>query len=287
VYYSGSVLKKEGMVVTDLDGTLLHGNGLISSTDLNTLDSLHDRKILRVIATGRSLFSAYRALDKGLPIDFLIFSSGAGTVDWATKRIIQKHTMNKASVKNAVQLLFQMNIEFMIHNPIPDNHTFTYFGTGENNPDFLRRLELYREFATRGSRSEHNFQDACQVVAIEPLEGENSTYRILQKELPFLKVIRTTSPIDGHSTWIELFPHTVSKARAAEWLRSHHGVNEETVCSIGNDYNDLDLLNWASTSFLVDNAPDDLKAQFPIVRSSREDGFSDAVERWLKTNFAP
>lgn len=195
--------------------------------------------------------------------------------------------MNKASVKNAVQLLFQMNIEFMIHNPIPDNHTFTYFGTGENNPDFLRRLELYREFATRGSRSEHNFQDACQVVAIEPLEGENSTYRILQKELPFLKVIRTTSPIDGHSTWIELFPHTVSKARAAEWLRSHHGVNEETVCSIGNDYNDLDLLNWASTSFLVDNAPDDLKAQFPIVRSSREDGFSDAVERWLKTNFAP
>ncbi len=195
--------------------------------------------------------------------------------------------MDRESVKRAAQLLLEMNIEFMIHNPIPDNHTFTYYGTGENNPDFLRRLELYRKFATRGSHSRHNFQDACQVVAIEPADGENSTYRILQKKLPFLKVIRTTSPIDGHSTWIELFPRTVSKARAAEWLRSRFDVNKETVCSIGNDYNDLDLLNWAATSFLVENAPDDLKTQFQIVRSSIEDGFSDAVERWLKTNFAP
>jgi hydroxymethylpyrimidine pyrophosphatase-like HAD family hydrolase len=286
VHEESSVSDREGMVVTDLDGTLLHRNGLISSKDLNTLKALQNRNILRVIATGRSLFSAYRALDRDLPIDFLIFSSGAGTVDWATKRIIQEHTMNMASVKSAAHLLFEMNIEFMIHNPIPHNHTFTYFGTGENNPDFLRRLELYREFATSGSHSSHQFKGACQIVAIEPPEGENSTYHTLQKELPFLKVIRTTSPIDGRSTWIELFPRTVSKAMAAEWLRSLCDVNRESVCSIGNDYNDLDLLNWASSSFLVDNAPDDLKAQFPIVRSSGEDGFSDAVEKWLRTNFA-
>ena len=46
------------LVVTDLDGTLLGSNREAGKRNLHTLHNLGEQGILRVIATGRSLFSA-------------------------------------------------------------------------------------------------------------------------------------------------------------------------------------------------------------------------------------
>ena len=72
------------MVITDLDGTLANPEQKISQADLDTLKRLGEMDIIRVIATGRSLYSAIKILDKNLPIDYLLFSSGAGILSWKT-----------------------------------------------------------------------------------------------------------------------------------------------------------------------------------------------------------
>ena len=51
----------KGIFVSDLDGTLLRG-GRISEQDIRALHGLKDQGILRVIATGRSLYSAHSCL---------------------------------------------------------------------------------------------------------------------------------------------------------------------------------------------------------------------------------
>jgi hydroxymethylpyrimidine pyrophosphatase-like HAD family hydrolase len=58
-------------------------------------------------------------------------------------------------------------------------------------------------------------------------------------------------------------------------------MNRGNVLAIGNDYNDMDLLSWAKTSFVVSNAPAELKNLFPSVASHNECGFTHAVEKWL------
>jgi len=52
--------------------------------------------------------------------------------------------------------------------------------------------------------------------------------------------------------------------------------------AVGNDYNDLDLLRWAAKSFVVNNAPGELLARFPAVRSGDESDFSEAVALWQR-----
>ncbi len=269
------------MVVTDLDGTLLHRTHSFSNNDLESLQMLGQEGVLRIIATGRSLYSALRVLPDDIPIDYLVFSSGAGIVKWGSRRIVQKHVMSTREVEQAASLLLQMEMEFMIHDPIPDNHRFHYFCTGHENPDFIRRLEIYREFATPADRSNFVYREACQLVAVEPHDGERSSYREIAGKLDSLSVIRTTSPIDGASTWIEIFPPSVSKSRAAEWLRVKHAIPIERVLAVGNDFNDLDLLNWAAHRYVVGNAPDELKSRFASVGTSFENGFSEALSRWL------
>ena len=131
----------------------------------------------------------------------------------------------------------------------------------------------------------------AQLIAVVPANGAPEgasggrngpeTYETIRRALPDYSVIRATSPLDGRSTWIEIFPSRTSKSGAIQWLaREFDAEPQDTLC-LGNDYNDLDMLEWARTSFVVANAPADLRRRFDTVASNDENGFSDAVGRWL------
>jgi HAD superfamily hydrolase (TIGR01484 family) len=269
-----------GMVVTDLDGTLLQANRRISETDVDTLRMLEEKGIIRVIATGRSPYSARGVLEDDFPVDYLVFSSGAGIIDWSQKRLLDAYSLSADEVKRAVSLLLQMQNDFMVHEPIPDNHFFSYHRSGRKNPDFDRRRELYREFATAVDFNEHHYRAACQIIAVEPPGWGNSLEVTLRRLLGGLNVIRTTSPLDKQSVWIEIFPKGVSKAHASERIRQSYGIGSDRTLGVGNDYNDLDLLCWASKAFIVGAGPEELRSRFRLLEE--ENGFSQAVSLWME-----
>ncbi|MFW5799204.1 MAG: HAD family hydrolase, partial [Spirochaetota bacterium] len=95
------------------------------------------------------------------------------------------------------------------------------------------------------------------------------------------KTVKTTSPLDGKSIWIEIFPLSVSKSLAGQYIADIENVPYYNIATVGNDYNDLDLLNWSKKSFVVSNAPDELKNKYKCVRSNNENGFTEAVSLWL------
>ena len=63
------------------------------------------------------------------------------------------------------------------------------------------------------------------------------------------------------------------------------GIDKRRIVSVGNDYNDLDLLEWTDTSYVVGNAPQDLKNRFTGVASNDSGGVAEAAQRWLDRNF--
>ena len=272
-----------GMVITDLDGTLLRSDRTVSPTDLATLEYLRQRHIVRVIATGRSIYSLRKVIPETFPIDYIIFSSGAGIIDWQTQQLLIAHHLSLPEVTTALNLLIAQHLDFMLHHPIPDNHHFWYYSTGRENPDFLRRYELYRDFAAPWRPTGMTIPEkACQFVAIAACPEAFSQYTLVREQLPGLKVIRATSPLDSASIWIEIFPQTVSKALASAWLADRFQLPYSKLLALGNDYNDLDLLQWAQHSMVVANAPTDLKARYQTVRANDQDGFTQAVEMWMK-----
>lgn len=271
------------MVITDLDGTLLNSDRTVSNANLAMLHELGLQQIVRVIATGRSLYSAQRVLPVTFPIDYVIFSSGAGVVHWHTQQLLATHHLSAPEIVHASQVLAKHGLDFMVHQPIPDNHYFFYYSTGADNPDFIRRREFYHAYAMPLLTLPPDLEKACQFVAIDPKTGEHSCYERIRQQLSQLSVIRATSPLDHVSTWIEIFPRSVSKALASEWLARQHQIERHRILAIGNDYNDIDLLQWAGSSFLVNNAPDDLKQAYPSVSSNNHDGFKEAVVLWTTT----
>ena len=276
--------KSCGLFVCDFDGTLLRSDRSFSDTDLDALIRLGELGIIRAVATGRSLYSINTVSISELPVDYILFSSGAGIIRHPDGPIIRKVSLEPKEVSRAIEILRARNLDFMVHHPIPNNHIFSYVESTPDNPDFRNRIELYHQFAKPLETSTDGFGKATQLLAILPPADNRAAIARLEHALPELNVIRTTSPLDGQSTWIEIFPTTVSKSLTAEWLSATNGLSADRALSVGNDYNDLDLLEWAGCSFVVDNAPHDLKSRFPVVASNDDCGVAEAISRWLASS---
>lgn len=274
-----------GIFFTDFDGTLFRSDGTISATDFATLEKLGNYGIARVIATGRSLHSFFNTVTTKLPIDYLIFSTGTGIMDYSDHSVIKSFHMEPGEIQETAALFMEHNLDFMIHSPVPDNHRFAYWPLRSSNPDFVNRISLYKDHSRPLEKSLQGYSSASQLLAIIAESDNSAVYHFVKASLPRLTVIRTTSPLDGSSTWIEVFPGGVSKGHAAEWLTGKLGIPHKHSAAIGNDYNDLEMLHWADRGYAVFNAPADLKNSFHIVSSNNDNGITEAASKWLDDVF--
>ncbi|MEA3496927.1 MAG: HAD family hydrolase [Bacteroidota bacterium] len=272
------------IIVTDLDGTLFNSKTEISLTDIETLRLLGKKDIIRVIATGRSMFSAINSLPIDFPIEYIISSSGAAIFDWKTKELLKSFSINKNDSLKVFEALVKRKVDFSIQMPVPENHNYFFVKSTTNNPDFERRNNLYKSYAKEIKKSYFETQETCQFIAIVNGNKSLDVFNEIKRELKILKVIRSTSPIDGKSLWIEIYHSGVSKANGIKFIANLHKIEKENILTIGNDYNDLDMLRWSKNSFVVSNSPKEIKDEFQLVSSNDESGFSAAVNQWLLLN---
>ena len=266
------------MIITDLDGTLLNSSGSISPRNREALEQLAQTEIITVIATGRNLYSLRQVVPAELPIDYIVFSSGAGIYDCQKREIVESHDLAPDFAKQSAMEFHARSIDYFIHSPIPENHFFDYYIFDQNaDTDAWERIENYRKFATPiNDITEYCFRNSCQVIGISQANPQN--YSSIKKALESLSVIRTTSPLDKKSLWIEVLPPDVSKALACAKLCQKLNIKRGQTIGIGNDYNDLDLMKWVGEPFLVANAAQSLQKSFPVIDSNDRDGFGKLIE---------
>ena len=268
------------LVVTDLDGTLLDSTARLGGANRRALEALGRNGTLRVVATGRSLYSARTVMPADFPVDYLVFSGGVGVVSWEDRRLLHSRAMTPGMVTGLVARLRALSLDFMVHHAAPDTHRFRFYRASCGNTDFDRRIERYARFSQRLCGGFPGGTEVSQLIVVEP-PGAASHLDLLAREFEDVHVVRTTSPLDHASTWIELFPRGVSKSHASDWIRTRHGIGRAHTVAVGNDYNDLDMLEWAERACVVSNAPPSMRARFEVVRSNDEGGFTDAVRPLL------
>ncbi len=286
--------KFRGVFVVDLDGTLLNGRRRLGDRDLTGLRRLCDHDIAVVIATGRSRYSFTRLLATDAMLNdalsryvcYVIFSTGAGIMDFPRGNILQTRQLSVKDVETISTRLAPFDVDYMIHEPIPGTRHFHFRAAGGGVDDFMTRIGLYQDFGQPCDRQTMSrigeVGGATEVLCIvDPSRGE-SYVTGLCAVFPEYSVIRATSPLDHRSVWLEIFASGVSKSQATRWLTAQLGLCPEDVCAVGNDYNDVDLLHWAGRGYLVSNSPPELKKKYETVVSNDEGGVAQAAERWLK-----
>ncbi len=274
------------LAAADFDGTLHGRSAGITSSDLRALQRLAEEGIARVIATGRSPYSFYSAVKSDFPSDYLIFSSGSGVLKIRSGKVLRHLVFESEQVNRLVRMLVARDADFMVHFPMPLNHHFYYRASSQPGADFLTRLERYRRFASPlppvsalSAEQDGVHWGASQIVAVFPPENEEAD-AVEKAASGDAGVVRATSPLDGRSQWVELYPPGTDKGSALAWLAKRLDVSPGLCLGVGNDYNDLHMLKWCGTSFVVANAPEDLRRRYRTVAPCGESGFCEAVSLW-------
>jgi hypothetical protein len=270
------------MVVTDLDGTLLQTDHSISKEDLDTLHLLGKLGICRVAATGRNLFKVRRALSPSDPFDYVICSSGAGIVDWQTQEIISAINFPEELTAQLVDYLIDHGYNFKVSDCFPDNHNF-FWWKKYDCPEIDRYVETHSKMGKAEVIVPGKKYSSSQLLLFFP--KKSSRFDQVKKELldhfSEISIIRTTSPLDENWTWMEIFPKGISKAHGIAEICDLKGINRNETLGIGNDFNDLEMLDFTHLSYVVHNAPQELKEKFMISLPHHESGFSHAVKKHL------
>ena len=159
-------MKNCKIIFADLDGTLLRQDKTVSAEDIATLEELGKKKIFRVLATGRSLYSLGRTIEDNFPhLDYVVFSCGVGIMNWNTKEILRSHFLVRHEIENIRKVLEHHSVDYMIHKPVPDNHKFHYKKINDENHDFDRRFSYYSDCGIPLTSDNAKLEKASEVLA--------------------------------------------------------------------------------------------------------------------------
>lgn len=252
------------LVAIDMDGTLLPTfSQTISPRNAQALRSAQNAGITVAIATGRR--TAYTApLLEGLDLRAdmpLITSNGAVTRTLGGDRIDRSHLEARAARGLCALLRPFGTLVF----------TFDQVGCGELVLEDLeqahQRIALWVE-ANRGAIEVVKPLENALPDGNDPIQGMVTgglhSMREAEKALKgsqlsrHCEAVRTEYPGRDLSI-LDLLPPGVSKGWALERLAARLGVDRKETMAIGDNWNDVDMLEWAGQAVLMGNAAQDLR----------------------------
>ena len=259
------------LVALDLDGTTINHAGDLSA-------AVHDavRRVVKaghhvVVATGRSVIATTPILDTlGLATGYAVCSNGAVTLRLdpdldAGYEILEAVTFDPApalealrdSWPDAVVAVEELGVGFKVSAPFPD-------GELEGRVTVVQWEELVAEPVTR--------------VTFRSPTGTSEDFVRLADRIGLHEVNYAV----GFTAWLDINPEGVSKGSALELVRRRLDVDPRHTLAIGDQRNDLEMLEWAARGVAMGQAPDDVKtAADEVTGEVDEDGLVPVLESIL------
>ena len=253
------------LVAIDMDGTLLPTfSQAISLRNAQALRAAQNAGVTVAIATGRrTAYTAPLLEGLGLRTDMpLITSNGAVTRTLGGESLDRSHL--EARVARGLCGLLRPFGTLVF--------TFDQVGRGElvleDMEQAHNRIALWVEANRNAIEIVTPLEDAL-TDGNDPIQGMvtggidkmRQAEKILRDSslTRFCEAVRTEYPARDLSI-LDLLPPGVSKGWALERLAARLGVDRKETMAIGDNWNDVNMLEWAGQAVLMGNAAQDLRA---------------------------
>lgn len=264
------------LVAIDLDGTLLTGEKLISPRNKAALAQAKAAGVKIVICTGRPL----KAIDKYLQElnleetgDYSITFNGGLVQKNDTGEIIEKAALTTQDVHDLFELgeLLDLPIDTVSEGTV---YHFPSSKTKKSIYDIMNTLLTYENVALTDITDDKLYNKV--VVAYDAAVLDEQIPQIPASYQERFEIIKT------RSTLLEFMPKGVTKAYGIALLAKDLGITVDEVMTIGDEENDLSMIEYAGVGVAMANAIDLVKEAADFVTSSNEDdGVAEAVERFI------
>ena len=274
------------VLAVDLDGTLLTSDKCVTRRTAAHLEAASRSGLRIVFVTGRNLPMA-RSVARPLRVPVTIIAhNGAIVADGGTGRILDAEYLPDDAAKRLCERFREWECRPFVYVS-RDGAYLLRHDDGPHNPALERYLASNRTVcAAVGDLAEvfepqRSAQRVIHIVAIEPQERVVAALEGMPSE-PEAVLMTSGGLYNGDYWFLEAIHERASKRQAVSDLCDRWGCSLREVVAIGDNLNDVELLESAGLGVAMANAPGQVKAAADhVTRSNDEDGVAHALVELL------
>lgn len=284
------------LIATDMDGTLLNAAHEISEDNIQAIKYAQSQGITVVIATGRAFYEANAPINQtDLKVPYICLN-GAEVRD-ESFNIMSTSNLNRELINRITEELNKENIFYQV---------YTNLGIYTENP--LRDLEIYIDIAQRAGQEADvekiksgiqkridngtlkvvdnydKIQDTPGEIVMKILAFDSDLEKIdrVSETLAKSESLAVSSSSRGN---IEITHSDAQKGIALNTIAERLNIDMKNVMAIGDNMNDVSMLERVGYSVAMENAAPEVKAIAKYETDSNEkSGVGKAIMKLLREN---
>ena len=268
------------LLATDIDGTLLNPQFQISEGDLSALGQAHAAGIEIVLVTGRR-HSFALPIAKQLGFDLWLISSNGAVTRSLAGETFHRDLMPAETCRSLCRAMQEFRGNTVLTFDNETKGAIVLERLDEIGPSIRRWVEKNMEFIEYVVPIEKAVvRDPVQVMFCGTMARMNEALRALDAAGMDGKitVLRTEYPARDLSM-VDVLNAGCSKGHALERWAAHRGYRRDEVMAIGDNHNDVEMLEFAGHPVIMGNACEELRGRgWRVTRGNDNCGVAAAVE---------
>lgn len=269
------------MICIDMDGTLLNRGKKISEYSKEIIKKVHDMGVEIVVTTGRIYNNAEyfsNLLGVKSPV---IASNGAIVREKENSNVIYECSIPDNSCLGILDALIDNKLLFHVYttdtifcnNNLTKGLTQFYLNLQAKKEDMKLKYEVIRDKQTWKKILDENKNDITKFIA----------FSLKNKKIVKLRNLLESSDevvcYGSGSHSLEINSKNVSKGSAVKALAEYYNIEAENIMCIGDNENDVSMIEYAGIGVAMGNAIDAVKkvADY-ITETNDEDGVAKAIK---------
>ena len=262
---------KYRLIATDMDGTLLQPDDTISTATLKAIEKAREKGVVFTLSTGRPVQGVKKYIDLlGLDCPVITYN-GAVVVHSGTGDILFSQDMDKEDARLVYNLALEKGVMFILWSK---NRLYA--------SELGEKSAFYEQITSTKANLLTDFDSLLERGITKFLWYDEP--EILDEYIEQLKHshLKDTTFIKSRAYFMEFFSAQTSKAVALAKLGEYYGISQQEIIAIGDQTNDLSMIEYAGLGVAMGNGVDKVKnAADYVTASNTEDGVAKVIEKFV------
>jgi len=271
------------LIAVDIDGTLLNSKFHISEKDLEALRRANQQGIEVILVTGRRHAFAL-PIAQQLGFDLWLISSNGAVTRSLQGEAFHRDLLPVASCRELCHAMREFRGNMVVTFDKESKGALVLERMDELTGSIRHWLEKNMQYIEFVVPIENALvADPVQAMFCGPIARMQAAVRTLESaQLREQITVVRTEYLARDLCIVDVLNRGCSKGHALKRWADHRGIPREQVMAIGDNFNDLEMLAFAGTPFIMGNACEELKSRgWPVTCSNDENGVAAAVEQVL------
>lgn len=282
------------LLALDIDGTTLNSEGRITAQTRNAIRAAESAGVLVTIASGRRFRDA-QPIGRDLELNAPLVTHNGALLKYAdSEETVYCSLLSSETSFDVVRVGKDYGGDALVSTDPHGHGTLLYDRVSDDNIA-LKKYLRWSEDLHGGDAGREGVQHVESLEAVIPNEdivhisfsgtcdAMAAMMSVLGRELGNTVTILPTIYPHWDFTLIDILPPNASKGHGVAKLAEINGLDSEQVMAIGDNFNDLEMLEYAGTPVVMGNADPRLleRDEFYTTVSNDESGVAAAIERFI------